>query len=157
MTVYLRILYCLCIVCALSCQNEGEDCIYIIPQGFEGNVLIILDHGNGVEKMYDSGRRVYQIDTSGVLRSQFGINKGVHQKRFFWAESRSELRLLHPSQINDTLENSVEVFVYNMETVTDYDTKNLKERYSELFTVSSIAKFDSIGNAKSNFTWRHLK
>jgi len=35
----------------LSCRRKGEDCIYLIPKNFEGNLLILFNQEKGAEKI----------------------------------------------------------------------------------------------------------
>lgn len=74
------------IVCflILCCSNSGEDSIRLIPEGFEGPVIIVFNQKDGEPKEYDNGKRVYRIPKDGVLRTQFESNFGLQKHEFFY-------------------------------------------------------------------------
>ncbi|HEY8400331.1 MAG TPA: hypothetical protein VIK89_03665 [Cytophagaceae bacterium] len=158
----LRMLFFSCLMFGFftsSCQKKSEDCIYIIPRDFEGNILIIFNQKDGMDISYEDGKRVYKIDSTGVLKTQFVENYGVHQNFFYVVEENNKripLRYLLPAHKENIPKSSAEIFIYNMETGKDYDAKVSKDRYIELFTVSTIKNLDSIGNLKSSFMWKQL-
>jgi hypothetical protein len=59
----------------ISC-NTGEHEIVIVPQNYIGRVLIIFDQTNGVDQLYENGKRVYQIPTNRILKTKFSPNPG---------------------------------------------------------------------------------
>lgn len=142
-----------------ACQRRGEDVVYLMPENFQGNVLIIFDQKNGVDSSYEGGKRVYKIDTTGVLRTKFNKNYGKHQSFFYQLDknnTRIPLRYILPVHIENISPESKETFVYNIETGKDYDKKTSKDRYFELFTITNRTNLDSIGNLKSSFMQAQL-
>jgi hypothetical protein len=66
-----------CIVFALiSCTSNAVDNVYIIPNGFIGEVKI--DHNNpiGAEEKIINNQRIYRIDSDGVCRVNFPAPQG---------------------------------------------------------------------------------
>lgn len=58
-----------------SCSIK-EDEVYILPKNYIGYVVIIFDQENGLEKRYKNKARVYEIPSSGVLKTQFEADYG---------------------------------------------------------------------------------
>lgn len=47
-------------------RKEGGE-IYLIPQGYIGTVVVFFDMPNGKEAKYEKDKRVYEIDSNGIL------------------------------------------------------------------------------------------
>jgi hypothetical protein len=62
---------------AMIFPKKAEQEIYLLPEGYIGPVIVVLEQPRGVEKKYDGGTRVYDIPMSGILYSQFTVNSGV--------------------------------------------------------------------------------
>lgn len=60
----------------LGCKQKGEQEIYLLPKGYTGHVLIILNQKDGAPKKYEGKARVYEIPETGVLKTQFSNNEG---------------------------------------------------------------------------------
>ena len=45
----------------ISCGNQTEDTVVLIPEGYVGPVLVIYGQTDGAEKEYENGKRVYRI------------------------------------------------------------------------------------------------
>ncbi|MCX2679362.1 hypothetical protein OOZ15_05350 [Galbibacter sp. EGI 63066] len=71
----------------LSCAEEGEDSIRLIPKGYEGPVLIVFNQSKGEPKEYEDGKRVYRIPENGILETQFEPNYGIQKHQFFYVDS----------------------------------------------------------------------
>jgi len=138
-----------------SCQKNGKDCIYLIPENFEGNILIIYEQQNGMDATYENKNRVYFFDTTGVLKTKFAPNYGMQKNHYFYVDSlgkRSLIKYVIPSQ----LRQSDEVVCYNKETGKDFDKKRNVDRHFEIFTIAKEKNIDSIGNKRSLFMWGKL-
>jgi len=152
----LNLLYPTIVLLNISCGQKGEDSIYLIPQNFEGNVLIIFNQKDGLNIVYEDHTRVYQIDTSGVLRTKFSGNYGLKRNYYYYVDSlgkRTAVKFALPSQLT----GKNEVVVLNPETGNYYDTTKKVERHFEMFTVAKEIRIDSIGNLRSKFMWERLK
>lgn len=60
----------------LGCKQKGEQEIYLLPKGYTGHVLVILNQKNGTPKKYEGKARVYEIPENGILKTQFSNNEG---------------------------------------------------------------------------------
>lgn len=58
------------------CCTEIEPEVHLLPQGFEGPVLIIFDQQDGSPPRYEGGVRVLKIPPDGILRTQFKNENG---------------------------------------------------------------------------------
>jgi hypothetical protein len=68
------------------CEKE----IYILPQGFHGKIIVFFDQPDGQNMHYENDARVYQIPSSGLLKSQFKRNGGCmddNRIQFFYEDS----------------------------------------------------------------------
>jgi hypothetical protein len=141
-----------------SCQNLGEETIYLIPKGYEGNILVIFDQPNGNDAVYENGKRVYKIDNSGVLRTKFSVNRKPHIARFYIVDyngKRVEIKLVTKG-INESV-GSTQVICTGLVPVNDYDQKRKVERASELFIIAKGVNVDSIANEQDDFMSNSLK
>jgi hypothetical protein len=140
-----------------SCQKLGEETIYLIPKNYEGNVLVIFDQPDGADTLYEGNRRVYKIDTTGVLKTKFKANYGIRNMDLYYAVddagNRTKLKYL---TIVDTLrENNVVVCMIH-ETGNYFDKKIAAKVHFARFIVSTIAYSDSIANQRDNFMRKNL-
>jgi|SoiMethySBSTD1v2_1073268.scaffolds.fasta_scaffold1674326_2 hypothetical protein len=75
-----------------SC-NVADNERYLVPDGFNGRVLILFNRSDGAPKEYDGRTRIYRVPESGVLKTQFAPNEGWHEfpKVFHLGKSEYEL------------------------------------------------------------------
>ncbi|RAJ95696.1 hypothetical protein LX87_03444 [Larkinella arboricola] len=62
-----------------SC-NKGKKEIIVIPDKFKGYILVIFNQKIGKDEAYRNGSRIYNIPTSGVLKTKFRAN-------YSWSEA----------------------------------------------------------------------
>ena len=75
----------------------GEDEVYILPNNFEGAVIVLMNEPDGTTKKYNKkGDRVYEIPESGVLKTQFKFQDGRRAGFKFKRKNGTELRYLWP-------------------------------------------------------------
>ena len=66
----------------------GEREVYLIPEGFEGSVVIMFDETDGQPIRYEEKKRVYEIPKDGVLHTQFrDQDKYVHMEFYHLGDS----------------------------------------------------------------------
>jgi hypothetical protein len=138
-----------------SCKNV-DDCIYLIPSNYEGNLIVVFNQPNGYDKNYEDKKRLYRFNKTGVLMTKFDPNYGQHQINFFYEDSlgkRTPLKYILPSQ----LKNTAEVVAVNLETGNDEDPIKKNKRHFEVFSIARQNKLDSILDLRSKFTWDILK
>ena len=86
-----KIGYCILFLLTInSCAQQGEDSIRLIPEGYQGVVLIIFNQEDGEPKEYQDGKRIYRIPENGILKSQFEPNYGIQKHQYFYVNSEGE-------------------------------------------------------------------
>ncbi len=66
---------------------QGEDEIFIVPEGYAGYIVIIYDQEHGEPIRYAGKKRVYAIPPDGILRTQFSGNYGWADFSEFYYDS----------------------------------------------------------------------
>jgi hypothetical protein len=142
----------------ISCHQQAEPEIYIIPENFTGKVNIIFNRKEGSEKKYDSGRRVYEIPTDGILLTQFKTNDGFIDRKYYYKSQSGELKLLKTFEAdtiaahNSLDRNEVGIFLDGISGVYGNSGEPSALEYQE-FLVSSHNSKDSFftDEYKKNF------
>lgn len=76
----------------------GEKELYILPNNYEGGIIILFDIKNGQQEKYsENNERVYEIPKNGVLKTQFKLQDGKSREIKYFYKSGKELRHLLPS------------------------------------------------------------
>ncbi len=137
----------------LSCKQKYESVIYSIPSNYEGNVLIIFDQKSGVPPLYENGRRVYEIPSSGVLRTQFSPIS-LYEVYFRYKDS-SEIKYLTSSDSKNKKNDSNEIVICNLEPGEYEPKKDIKLTY-QIFSVCSLKSMENIGDKRDDFIWTNI-
>jgi hypothetical protein len=138
------------------CQRKGEDAVYLIPKNFEGNLFIVFGQEKGTDTVYEEGMRIYNFDTTGILRTKFKPHYGLQQNFYFYVDSvgnKTPLRYLLPSQIK----GSDEVVAYNQETGKNFDKAKSVDRHFEMITIAKQKNISAIGNERSSLMWNEIE
>jgi len=69
-----------------SCNNIGEQEIIVVPKDFKGYIIIIFNQKNGTPTKYEGKKRVYEIPSNGILRTQSNVNDGWQEFAEFYYE-----------------------------------------------------------------------
>jgi ferredoxin len=77
----------------VSSCNVSDNERYLVPEGFNGRVLILFNRSDGAPKEYDGRTRIYRVPESGVLKTQFAPNEVWHEfpRVFYVGNSAYEL------------------------------------------------------------------
>lgn len=112
------------IICGLfflaltACGSTSEKSIFLIPQNFQGNVLIIFDQKNGRPAEYEKGLRTFTIPETGVLRTQFQPDYGVGDiDEFYFVEPdgrRTKLKYFVEGFDNIREQKKTDVICFNI-------------------------------------------
>ncbi len=106
----------------ISCisEKDSEPEKYIIPDNYTGIIVLICNQSEGNPKKYEEERRVYEIDSLGVLVTQFDCNHGRHKdtreniKFHYQNGTNIPLRLFKQdefsSNANDPKSNEIQVY-----------------------------------------------
>ncbi len=61
-----------------ACNNEYiEKEKHILPSGYIGDIYMIFNQYDGLDRQYEDGKRIYYIPPSGVLKTKFNANYGI--------------------------------------------------------------------------------
>jgi len=61
--------------------SRAEDEIHLLPDGYEGLVVIVFNRADGQPKEYEGKKRVYRIPGNGILKTQFTEKRGTSKWR----------------------------------------------------------------------------
>lgn len=133
-----------------SCMGEkkAEPEKHIIPDNYTGVIVLICNHPKGYPKKYEEKSRVYDIDKSGVLVTQFDCNYGVHKDTresiTFYYSNGNQIpykiftNIEHSVKANDPSSNEIQAYSYINGTVgtTEFksyiiDTYDNREKYND--------------------------
>lgn len=94
--------------------NKANSEIFVLPDGYTGAVIILFDEDNGTpEKLDDDGNRVFEIPSSGVLKTKFKFQEGFRDISYKTNDG-NKLRYLWPADKvwNDSLKNKSNDSIY---------------------------------------------
>lgn len=141
-----------------SCSRQGEDSIRLIPEGFEGPVMIIYNQSDGASIEYEGDKRLYRIPSDGVLRTQFKPNYGHQIHEFYYINregKRTPIPFVDPWSWSK-LDASEGVLICFAEEVGMGGDKQGKEIRFRIFLVGPANKADSLFKLKEKFVLRVL-
>jgi len=132
-----------------SCIGEkiAEPEKYVIPDNYTGIIVLICNNPKGHPKKYEEKSRVYYIDASGILVTQFDCNYGVHKDAresiaFYYSNGNQIPYKLFTSteysiKANDPPSNEIQVYncINGTVGVTEFksyiiDTYDNREKYN---------------------------
>ncbi|MBW8200532.1 DUF6843 domain-containing protein [Flagellimonas abyssi] len=165
----IRITILILLITMVGCAQKAEDTIRLIPEGYEGAVVIIYNQEDGAPKEYEENARVYRIPETGVLRTQFEPNYGVQNHQFFYVGSngeRSKIQFVMTNIEGFASENkgNDKIFAYLEQTIGEVEKYNPDTK--ELIYIIEPARTFYIGRMKDidkdyqeqlNFTFKHHK
>lgn len=130
------------------CAARTEDAVYVLPDGFEGNAVVLFDQPGGVPPEYSAGYRVYRIPRSGILRSAFQFDGGgfvaikyCYASRFRGVGPTPETAYL--SYVHALNPATTEIAPTSVVAFNRGGFSQGKE-YVEIFSVGRAAKADSL-------------
>ena len=156
--------YLLLLLTITGCAQEAEDTIRLMPEGYQGPVLIIFNQKYGTPKEYEGDKRLYRIPENGILRTQFGPNYGMQKHQFFYVDNEGN-RTEIPFLVVNTNEATKEIepnklYTYFERAISESFGINAKgEEYSippaRTFYVGSLQDIDKEHQELLNFTFKH--
>ncbi len=163
-----KITYLILFITLVSCAQKAEDTIRLIPEGYEGAVIIIFNQEDGAPKEYEGDKRVYRIPESGVLRTQFEPNYGIQNHQFFYVDNNGErTEIPFVMTQNDgkiDKKGSDKTNAYLEQTIGkvekyDPDTKELLHviEPARTFYIGKLENVDKDYQEQLNFTFKHHK
>ena len=90
------------LLCITSCEEEKAKTIYLIPDGFEGEVVIVYAVSNSNSAKLENGARVVEIGTSGKVKSKHKTSVGVADDSYYMVSSNgARKKILFDHETND--------------------------------------------------------
>ena len=137
----------LCLLQVLFSGCAGQSELTLLPDGFEGPVLILLSAHDGQPPEYRGKARVYRIPASGVLRTQFGAYSGYVSPMFYYARGDTllqSIRELDGPEMSSA-DTDVYVFLYELGTFgKDPGADTLHDRHYLTFLVGHVSDAESL-------------
>ena len=99
----------LCLSLALGCSKKDET-IFLLPEGYTGYVVIIYGQTDGKEKKYEGSKRIYEIPSSGILKTKFSIDYGISNFPKFYYEDKTSKELAYYHEFNEIPEGKIVSF-----------------------------------------------
>jgi hypothetical protein len=78
--------------------EKGESQIVIIPNNYEGGIIILCGDKDGVPEKYNAkNERIYEIPKNGILKTKFNFQDGKRYDIKYYYKNGKEIRYLWPS------------------------------------------------------------
>jgi hypothetical protein len=131
---------------AMSCKFSEKE-IYVIPNDYCGNVLIVTNAATGQAKKFDNNNsRVYEIPTSGVLVTSFQKEYGIVDKRFVRDSTiKDEIHVLHYEEDKSELDTT-RVYAFYGKGFNLKDERSMNKIGIEVITISKPQQYDRFQN-----------
>lgn len=144
-----KIVLILLILFMISSCSTGEKEIYILPKDYTGYIVLIFNQEDGAEKKYEGDKRVYEIPSSGILKTQFKPNSGWSEFSEFYYENSNSKKIPYTYEFKEL--NADSIFVYGGTTGTanrDLAGKSVV-RFSKYYIGNKKQIQEAIDKAKS--------
>ncbi|MDG1697977.1 MAG: lipoprotein [Polaribacter sp.] len=105
-----KIVLILLILFMVSSCSSGEKEIYILPKDYTGYIILIFNQENGAEKKYEEDKRVYDIPSSGILKTQFKPNFGWSEFSEFYYENSNSKKIPYTYEFKELNADSIVVY-----------------------------------------------
>jgi hypothetical protein len=123
--------------------------LFLIPDGYKGTVVVFFDIPNGKPIKFMGKSRVYEIDSNGVLLTQFKQNIDVkpskNVKYYYFirkGNSNKELPYVDKDEFSKFTSEKIIVFAKTMEN--GLSDKNHKQYNYLNFIVGKLGESDSL-------------
>ncbi len=154
----------LMIFCLVRCLDYAEPEGYILPDNYQGVVVVVFGIVDGQEMNYVNRRRQYIIPENGILYTQFKNVSGILDRRFLFSTDKTKLitRALGHEDLDST-----QFYVFDMidgafsssfdSTETSYSSDDLNPNRIEVnyYTIGKGAvdkgELRVIGKAKTDY------
>jgi hypothetical protein len=61
--------------------------VYLLPDSYQGPVLVVFNQSNGMPRMYEGRSRVYDVPETGILLTQFSPVKHAYTTEFLYIDA----------------------------------------------------------------------
>ena len=107
--IYLQIILFSGLLFFIGC-NTGEREVYILPKNYIGVVYVLFNQKLGEKPKYEAGKRVYEIPSSGILKTQFSFNDGWHgMPEYYYADGNNKKMIIYQLDTRGLRQNKLQV------------------------------------------------
>ncbi len=110
-----------------GCFDNATPETYIIPDGYQGRILIVYDQAKGRDEEFIGNRRVYRIDSNGMLVTKFKSEDGIIDEEYYYQEADG---------LKKRIGIDSSIFWHDTLKVREYKTKNYNTILIRSFGVS---------------------
>ena len=122
--------------------------MYVLPDAYEGNAVILFDQPGGAPTEYSAGYRVYRIPPNGILKTTSKSDHGGFAVIKFCYASRFQGVGPTPNNAYLPYVNALRPTTSKLATTTivafNYGGFTQSQAHIDIFSVSRVAKADSI-------------
>ena|SRR2546422_5350072 len=142
-----------------GCSRQRQ--ITLLPDGYQGPVLILFSAHDGRPPEYRGKARVYRIPPSGVLKTQFLAYSGYVDPTFYYARGDTLVRSIRDLDGPDMTSADTAVYAFLFELGTfgkDPSEDTLHDRHYLSFVVGHVSDAESLatrGQRLVNQFWPH--
>jgi hypothetical protein len=87
MTSIIKVFISLFLLLLIGCFNTKTPETYLIPDGYQGKITIVFEQDKGRDEEYEGNRRLYRIDTNGILITKFKYESGGLNQQYYYIKS----------------------------------------------------------------------
>lgn len=139
-----------------SCRTESEPELFLVPDNYQGVVIVLFNQPNGEHEKYIDGRRLFDIPQNGILATRFSrTTHGKLNQVYYYKDKngnrKTEIQPYFFGQV-DEAKNYVMNGVYGNFT-NDLDSIN-RNKYPvqyRIFTIGKIKDKDSLQMLSERF------
>ena len=122
-------------------EMKSEERVYIFPENFKGVVVIAYDQEDGIDEVKESGKVIFNIPQSGILKLKKPLESSVgNDWCYFENDEGKRTELFYVFNKSDMKENKIYVFGYSN---VGFENNNESLEYSR-FLIGTSNESDSL-------------
>jgi hypothetical protein len=111
----MKILFPFFLLTLCGCFDNKTPETYLIPDGFQGKITIVYEQKNGRSEEFEGNRRLYRVDSNGILITKFKSEDGTLNEEYYYIKSDGSRQRVN---IDST------IFWQDSSKIKTYSTKN---------------------------------
>lgn len=144
-----------------GCRIKSEPELFLIPDNYEGVVIVLFNQSNGEEEKYIDNRRLYDIPKNGILATKFPkTTHGKLDQKFYYKDNNGNKKTeIQPysSGTTDERRNYIMNGVYgNFTNNLDSANPNKYPINYKMFTIGKIKDKDSLQALSDSFLQKFI-
>ena len=89
-----RIILGILILTLWSCSDNKTSETYLIPDGYQGKIIVVYDQDKGKDEEFEAHRRLYRIDSNGILLTKFKFKSGSLDEEYYYQKKNGERKII---------------------------------------------------------------